>query len=120
MTKKTFEFDFGREDPSIEAAVFQAIGAASVAWIERPANGEGAVPGEIERVFDDVFAKDVGEKLIKFIEDFNATKPSPEGVDDPRSYTQRVIDYEAAKSRADNGLSAHHGDAERIAEGEPQ
>ena len=49
-----FQFQFGDDGPSLEAAVFQALGAASVAW-------------HPDGVFDDRFARDIGEKLLGFI-----------------------------------------------------
>lgn len=45
------------ESPSMEAAIFQAIGAASVCW--NPMDGTG--------VFDDASAKEIGLGLIEFI-----------------------------------------------------
>lgn len=44
---------------SLRAAVFQALGAASVCWDE---NG----------VFEDVLATQIGDKLVAFIEQYEA------------------------------------------------
>lgn len=59
-TREAFAFQWGTETddeaPTIESAVFQALGAASMAWDETPAG-----------VFDSDWAKEIGDALIAFI-----------------------------------------------------
>lgn len=53
-------FEFHREDDgtiSLASAVFQALGAASVCWSNPPTG-----------IFESDRAKEIGEKLIEFIE----------------------------------------------------
>jgi hypothetical protein len=59
---KPFEFQFGDDAPTLEAAVYQALGAASVCW--EPMNGTG--------VFQDQYATAIGEALLNFIRKDNA------------------------------------------------
>lgn len=72
MTDRTF--DFQREDDgsiTLEAAVYQALGAASVAWREETVEeGKYGRPDKTERVFDSQLASDIGEKLVAFIEQY--------------------------------------------------
>lgn len=63
-----FAFQFGDEEPTVKAAVFQALGAASVAWKEvEVEEGKYGRPGRTERVFDEAFAREVGNELLVFI-----------------------------------------------------
>ena len=52
--REPFAFDFGEEGPNLPAAVFQALGAASVCW-ENP-GGAG--------IFDSTRAKEIGDVLL--------------------------------------------------------
>ena len=55
MTEFDFQFS-DNEQPTVEGAVFQALGYASLCWSETP-----------KGVFDDTAARDVGDKLLEFI-----------------------------------------------------
>lgn len=53
------KFEFQREEDgslSLESAVFQALGAASMCWDETP-----------KGVFDSTRAKEIGDSLVEFI-----------------------------------------------------
>lgn len=50
------KFEFDRAD-SVESAVFQALGAASVCWEDISGTG----------IFDSTRAKEIGEALLEFI-----------------------------------------------------
>lgn len=57
MSKIPFEFQREYDGTlSLESAIFQAIGAASVCWEETPTG-----------VFNSTLAKEVGERLVKAI-----------------------------------------------------
>lgn len=58
-----FTFDYGDAGPSREAAVFQALGAASMCW-ENPA-GAG--------IFESTRAKAIGEALLAELDRLAAT-----------------------------------------------
>jgi hypothetical protein len=58
---RPFDFDFGDDGPSLKAAVYQALGAASVCW--ESMNGTG--------IFQDQRAVEIGERLIDFIRQEN-------------------------------------------------
>lgn len=54
-----FEFQWGEgETPNLEAAINQALGAASMCWDETPTG-----------IFDSTRAKEIGEKLHRWIAD---------------------------------------------------
>lgn len=58
-TKEAFEFQWGEgETPNVEAAVGQALGAASMCWSETPTG-----------VFESEQAREIGDKLTRFVLD---------------------------------------------------
>lgn len=60
MSREPFDFYWGEgETPTLTAAVYQAVGAASVCWENMSGTG----------VFDDVRAREVAERLLRFIAD---------------------------------------------------
>ena len=61
MNKSTNEFEFTQregEELTLQTAVFEALGAVSVCW--ELMGGDG--------VFDDTRAREIGEKLVAFVE----------------------------------------------------
>lgn len=61
---KQFDFQYGEDRmPTIESAVFQALGAASMAWEQAPAG-----------VFDDTRARQIGKRLLQEIRKLTASQ----------------------------------------------
>lgn len=57
MPRKPFEFQVGEDEVfTLENAVFQALGAASMCWSETPTG-----------VFDSERAKEIGDRLVAWV-----------------------------------------------------
>jgi hypothetical protein len=65
MGEQPYTFDYGDAEPSIESAVFQALGTASVCWSEFP-----------QGVFDSDQAMAVGEALLAEIARLSQDSPA--------------------------------------------
>jgi len=52
------EFDYGDAEPTLESAIFQALGAASMCWDPKP----------YTQIFDSTAAKEIGDALLAEIE----------------------------------------------------
>lgn len=89
--RKPFEFD--HSTITIESAVYQALGAASMAWSKTPAG-----------VFDDVHARNVAEALLRKIEELS---PKPVG-HHPADFGDEARAERAAHPL--NGYDAKHDD----------
>jgi hypothetical protein len=67
--------DFGSAGPSVEGAVFLAVGAASMCWDETP-----------KGIFDSTRAKEIGDALVEFIRANTVAKPAQSAKHNPDAY----------------------------------